>query len=84
MISLTLILCLVPTVQHPQSMSRRVRRPTQWNLQLQASNYEQAYTLPDDVERDKISAKVEDGILTVTMPRLAKEEKKCTKAIEVC
>jgi HSP20 family protein len=47
------------------------------------SNYEQAYTLPDDVERDQISAKVEDGILTVTMPKLAKEQKKCTKAIEV-
>ena len=48
------------------------------------TNYEQNYTLPDDVERDKISAKVEDGILTVTMPRLQKEEKKCAKAIEVC
>ena len=48
------------------------------------SNYEQSYTLPDDVERDKISAKVEDGILTVIMPKLAKEQKKCTKAIEVC
>ena len=48
------------------------------------SNYEQAYALPDDVERDKISAKVEDGILTVTMPKLAKEQQKCTKAIEVC
>ncbi len=48
------------------------------------SNYEQNYTLPDDVERDKISAKVEDGILTVTMPKMAKEEKKLSKAIEVC
>ena len=48
------------------------------------SNYEQNYTLPDDVERDKISAKVEDGILTVTMPKAAKEEKKLSKAIEVC
>ena len=48
------------------------------------SNYEQSYTLPEDVERDKISAKVEDGILTVTMPKMAKEEKKLSKAIEVC
>ncbi|MBO7138576.1 MAG: Hsp20/alpha crystallin family protein, partial [Bacteroidaceae bacterium] len=48
------------------------------------SNYEQSYTLPDDVERDKISAKVEDGILTVTMPKMEKEQKNLSKAIEVC
>ena len=48
------------------------------------SNYEQSYTLPEDVEHDKITAKVEDGILTVTMPKMVKEEKKLSKAIEIC
>jgi len=46
------------------------------------SNYEQNYTLPDDVVRDQISAKVEDGILTITMPK-AEAKQKVTKAIEV-
>ena len=46
------------------------------------TNYEQNYTLPDDVEKDKIAAKVEDGILTITMPKLAKQET-ATKAIEI-
>ena len=46
------------------------------------SNYEQSYTLPEDVVKDKISAKVEDGILTITMPKTEQKEK-VTKAIEV-
>ncbi len=44
------------------------------------SNYEQSYTLPDDVVKDQISAKVEDGILTVTMPK-TEPKQKVTKAI---
>ena len=46
------------------------------------SNYEQNYVLPDDVVKDQISAKVEDGILTITMPKTESKEK-VTKAIEV-
>ena len=46
------------------------------------SNYEQSYTLPDDVVKDKNSAKVEDGILTITMPK-CEPKAKVSKAIEV-
>lgn len=48
------------------------------------SNYQQCYTLPDNADREKISAKVEDGVLEIEIPKLTpKEEVKTTKAIEV-
>ncbi len=46
------------------------------------SNYEQTLSLPDDVEKDKIEAKVVDGVLHLTLPRTQKAEKE-TKKIEV-
>ncbi len=48
------------------------------------SNYQQSYTLPEDADREKISAKVENGVLEVEIPKLTpKEAAKTTKAIEV-
>jgi len=47
------------------------------------TNYEQSYTLPDDVVKENISAKVENGILTVVLPKMKKEEKKIAKSIEI-
>ena len=47
------------------------------------TNYEQNYTLPEDVDKENISAKVEHGILTVTLPKLTKEEVKSARAIEI-
>ena len=45
---------------------------------------EQSYTLPDDVERDNISANVADGLLTIVIPKTTPEkEAKVMKNIEV-
>src|SRR3712207_6338070 len=40
------------------------------------SSYQQNLVLPDDVEKDKISAKVEDGVLRVTLPKNIGAQKK--------
>ncbi len=48
------------------------------------SNYQQAFTLPDDVDKDHIAAKVEDGVLTITLPKVSKEEiKQAQRQIEI-
>lgn len=47
------------------------------------TNYQQAYTLPEDVQKDGISAKVEDGVLTITLPKVKKEEVKVSRNIDI-
>lgn len=47
------------------------------------SNYQQSYVLPDDVDREKISAKVLDGVLEIALPRVRKEEQKVQRNIEI-
>ena len=47
------------------------------------SNYQQSYVLPDDVDREKVSAKVLDGGLEIALPRVRKEEQKVQRNIEI-
>lgn len=35
------------------------------------SSYQQSYQLPDNVDREKISAKVSDGVLEIELPKVA-------------
>ncbi len=47
------------------------------------SKFEQTLLLPDDVDKDKIGAKVNDGVLTVDLPKVVKAEDKTARKIEI-
>lgn len=48
------------------------------------SKFQQSFVLPDDVEKEKINACVNDGILTIDLPKRTPEEKaKINRIIEI-
>lgn len=48
------------------------------------SNYQQTYVLPDNIVKDNISAKVDNGVLTIVMPKVTQEEsQKVQRRIEI-
>ena len=47
------------------------------------SKFEQTLILPDDVEKDQISAKVEHGVLTVELPKHEEQKVKVSRQIEI-
>jgi len=47
------------------------------------SKFEQTLILPDDVVKDKISAKVENGVLTVELPKQEEQKVKVSRQIEI-
>ncbi len=48
------------------------------------TNFEQSYALPENVDPEKISAKVNDGVLRIEMPKYSKkEEDKQRRLIEI-
>ena len=47
------------------------------------SKYEQTLLLPDDVDKEAISAKVNDGVLVVELPKLEQTQTKVQRQIEI-
>lgn len=47
------------------------------------SKFEQALILPEDVDKEKIAARMADGVLTITLPKVVKSETEISRRIEV-
>lgn len=47
------------------------------------SKYEQTLILPDDVDKDKVGARMSDGVLNITLPKLNKSIQEVARQIEV-
>ena len=47
------------------------------------TKYEQTLILPDDVDKEKIAAKVENGVLTINLPKLDEQKVKVQRAIAI-
>ena len=54
--------------ENEQNKGHYVRR------EFSYTQFQQTMLLPDDTDREAISAKVQDGVLTVTMPKVKKVE----------
>ncbi len=76
--------CLTIKMEHKDENKKEDKKEHYLRREFSYSNYEQSYALPDDVNREGIEAKVDNGILTITLPKVTKEEKqKNTRAIEI-
>lgn len=47
------------------------------------SKFEQALILPDDVDKEQIAARVNNGVLTVDLPKIVEEKPKVARQINI-
>ena len=61
-------------LEHHEEDGKEERKEHYLRREFSYTNYQQVYSLPEDVDKDHISAKVEDGILSIELPKIKKEE----------
>ena len=75
---------LVVKMEHKEEHKEEENKNVRYlRREFSYSKYEQTLILPDDVKKDAISAKVEDGVLTVELPKVVEEKVKPSRQIEI-
>lgn len=72
----------VLTLRGEKKHEREEKNKNYYLSERSFGSFERSFTLPDDVDEDKIAAAFSKGVLTVTLPKIA-EAQKPQKKIEV-
>ncbi len=74
---------LVVKMEQKQEQKEEEKDTRYLRHEFSYSKYERTLILPDDVNKELISAKVEDGVLTVGLPKLVEEKVKVSRQISI-
>ena len=74
---------LIIKMEHKNEKKEEDKSVRYLRREFSYTKYEQTLILPDDVKKDAISAKVENGVLTVELPKVVEEKVKVSRQIEI-
>lgn len=74
---------LVVKMEHAVEQQEGDKETRYLRREFSYSKYEQTLILPDNVQKDDISARMEHGVLTVELPKQVEEKAKLARQIEV-
>ncbi|MBR3726603.1 MAG: Hsp20/alpha crystallin family protein [Prevotella sp.] len=74
---------LVVKMEKKQEQTQEDKKAHYLRREFNYTKFEQTLLLPDDVEKAKIAARVEYGVLTVTLPKTEQARTKVERQIEI-
>ena len=74
---------LIIKMEQKQEKKEEDKKSRYLRREFSYTKYEQTLILPEDVDKEKIAARVNDGVLTVELPKVVKEEVKVARQITV-
>lgn len=74
---------LVIKMEKKQEQSTNDKKSHYLRREFNYTKFEQTLILPDDVEKEKIAARVNDGVLTVDLPKFVQEKQTVHRQINI-
>ena len=71
------------TISSEKEESKEEKDKTFTRQEYNYSSFSRSFTLPDEVNQEKIDAKYEDGVLKISLPRREDSKKTITKQIAI-